>query len=129
MKSEPKRLFFKQQLVRVGKRLCLSTILFFGIPTALVEAQVTPDESLSTNVEQQGENQLNINGGEREGNNLFHSFEEFSVPEGIEAVFENASDIENIFTRITGETASSINGILRTQGGANFFLISRSKRN
>lgn len=129
MKSEPKRLFFRQQLVRVGKRLCLSTILFFAIPTALVKAQVTPDESLSTNVEQQGENQLNINGGEREGNNLFHSFEEFSVPEGIEAVFENASDIENIFTRITGETASSINGILRTQGGANFFLISRSKRN
>jgi filamentous hemagglutinin family protein len=89
----------------------------------LVEAQVTPDESLSTNVEQQGENQLNINGGEREGNNLFHSFEEFSVAEGIEAIFENAPDIENIFTRITGESASTINGILRTQGGANFFLV------
>lgn len=123
MKSAAKRLFFKQQLVRVGKRLCLSTILFLAIPTALVEAQVTPDESLSTNAEQQGENQLNINGGEREGNNLFHSFEEFSIPEGIEAVFENAPDIENIFTRITGESASSINGILRTQGGANFFLV------
>jgi filamentous hemagglutinin family protein len=59
---------------------------------------------------------LNINAGEREGNNLFHSFEEFSVSESIEAVFENAPDIENIFTRITGEEASSINGILRTQG-------------
>jgi filamentous hemagglutinin family protein len=117
-----KRLFFKQQLVRVGKKLCLSTILFFGIPTALVKAQITPDGSLSTSVQQE-ENTLNINGGEREGNNLFHSFEEFSVPEGIEAVFENASDIENIFTRITGESASAINGILKTQGVANFFLV------
>jgi filamentous hemagglutinin family protein len=66
---------------------------------------------------------LNINGGKREGNNLFHSFEEFSIPEGIEAVFENAPDINNIFTRITGKSASSINGILKTQGKANFFLV------
>jgi filamentous hemagglutinin family protein len=123
MKLNPTRLFNQQQLVRVGKNLCLSTILFFTLPIALVEAQITPDESLSTQTEQQGENRLNINGGEREGNNLFHSFQEFSVPEGIEAVFENASDIENIFTRITGEEASVINGILSTQGGANFFLV------
>jgi filamentous hemagglutinin family protein len=105
------------------KKLGLSAILFLTIPIVSVEAQITPDESLSTNVEQQGENQLNIEGGEREGNNLFHSFEEFSIPEGLEAVFENAPDIENIFTRITGEEASAINGILSTQGGANFFLV------
>jgi filamentous hemagglutinin family protein len=140
MKLKSTKLFSRQQLMdlgsrfstnfehpvirfRGGKTLCLSVILFLAIPTALVKAQVTPDESLSTNVEEQGENELNINGGEREGNNLFHSFEEFSIPEGIEAVFENASDIENIFTRITGESASVINGILRTQGGANFFLV------
>ena len=123
MKLRKIKLFYKQQLVRVGKRLCLSSLIFLTIPTAFVKAQVTPDGSLPTSVEQQGENRLNINGGEREGNNLFHSFEEFSVPEGIEAVFENAPDIENIFTRVTGESASSINGILRTQGEANFFLM------
>lgn len=95
MKSAARRLFLKQQLVRVGKRLCLSTILFLTIPTALVKAQITPDGSLPTAVQQE-ENTLNINGGEREGNNLFHSFEEFSIPEGIEAVFQNAPDIENI---------------------------------
>jgi filamentous hemagglutinin family protein len=140
MKLKPTRLFGTKQLMNVVvsgssntkrsrilplmlKKLGLSVILFLTIPTAIVSAQVTPDESLSTNVEQQGENELNINGGEREGNNLFHSFEEFSIPEGLEAVFENATDIENIFTRITGESASTINGILRTQGGANFFLV------
>ena len=85
-------------------------------------AQVIPDETLPTSVEQLREI-MNINGGERAGNNLFHSFEEFSIPEEMEAVFENATDIENIFTRITGADASTINGILRTQGGANFFLV------
>ena len=111
-----------QKLIRLGKKLGLSTLMFFTIPTALVEAQITPDGSLPTTVEQLQEI-MNINGGERAGNNLFHSFEEFSIPEGMEAVFENATDIENIFTRITGEEASAIDGILKTQGDANFFLI------
>ncbi|MEN9567399.1 MAG: hypothetical protein RLZZ69_2595 [Cyanobacteriota bacterium] len=66
---------------------------------------------------------MKINGGQRAGNNLFYSFEDFSILEGKEAVFENATDIENIFTRITGESVSNIDGILKTQGGANFFLI------
>ena len=112
-----------RHIVRLGKKFGLSTILLLIFPAIIVEAQITPDGSLATSVEQQGENELNINGGEREGNNLFHSFEEFSVPDGIEAVFENATDIENIFTRITGNSVSNINGILRTQGGANFFLV------
>ena len=85
-------------------------------------AQITPDGTLPTVVEQQ-ENMEKITGGEREGNNLFHSFEEFSIPEGIEAIFENGLDVENIFTRITGESASTIDGILKTQGSANFFLV------
>jgi filamentous hemagglutinin family protein len=85
-------------------------------------AQITPDGTLPTVVEEQ-DNMEKITGGERVGNNLFHSFEEFSIPEGIEAIFENGLDIENIFTRITGESASTINGILKTQGSANFFLV------
>ena len=139
MKLKPTGLSDKQQLVRLGQRLCRWGLMFFAIPAVCVKAeagvvladdidgnflaQITPDGSLPTNVEQRGDNQLNINGGERKGNNLFHSFEEFSVPEGIEAVFENAPDIRNIFTRITGNSVSNINGILRTQGGANFFLV------
>lgn len=66
---------------------------------------------------------MRINGGERTGNNLFYSFEEFSISEGMEAVFENATDIENIFTRITGASVSHIEGILKTQGAANLFLV------
>lgn len=111
----------QQQIKFVIKRLCFSVVCLFIIP-ANTEAQISPDGTLPTVVEQQ-ENMEKITGGEREGNNLFHSFEEFSVPEGIEAIFENGLDVENIFTRITGESASTINGILRTQGGANFFLV------
>lgn len=85
-------------------------------------AQVVPDGTLPTSVEQLLEI-MKINGGQRAGNNLFHSFEEFSIPEGISAIFENAMDIENIFTRITGESISNIDGVLKTQSGANFFLV------
>jgi filamentous hemagglutinin family protein len=85
-------------------------------------AQITPDNSVPTTVEQLQEI-MRINGGQREGNNLFHSFDEFSIPEGMEAVFENATNIENIFTRVTGESVSNIDGILSTQGDANFFFI------
>ena len=66
---------------------------------------------------------MEINGGLREGNNLFHSFSDFNIPEGMEASFQNAIDIENIFTRVTGDSISNINGILSTQGAANFFLM------
>ena len=85
-------------------------------------AQITPDGTLKTQVEiiQQ---LMEINGGLREGNNLFHSFSDFNIPEGMEASFQNAIDIENIFTRVTGDSISNINGILSTQGAANFFLM------
>ncbi|MGK7947407.1 MAG: filamentous hemagglutinin N-terminal domain-containing protein [Xenococcaceae cyanobacterium] len=101
----------------------LSSLLFIAtVNTGIVRAQVVPDGTLPTVVEQL-ENMRKITGGERVGNNLFHSFEEFSIPEGIEAIFENGLDIENIFTRITGSDISVIDGLLKTAGGANFFLI------
>ena len=94
----------KQKTIFVFKRLCTiraCSIIFLPID---VRAQTIPDGSIPTTVEKL-ENILQINGGERAGDNLFHSFEEFSVPEGIEAIFENGLDIENIFTRITGDSS------------------------
>ena len=111
-----------RQLVLIGKRLGLSVVLFLTIPASIVEAQVTPDRTLESTV-QQIQELMKIEGGLQEGSNLFHSFEEFSIPEGMEAAFENALEIENIFTRVTGDSASTINGTLSAQGGANLFLI------
>ena len=103
-------------------RSIFSMLFLATINAGIVQAQITGDGTLPTRI-QQIEMMRKITGGERVGNNLFHSFEEFSIPEGIEAIFENALDIQNIFTRITGSEISFIDGLLQTQGGANFFLV------
>ena len=64
-----------------------------------------------------------ITGGERVGNNLFYSFEKFSISEDTEAIFENIPDIDNIFIYITGDSISFLDGLLQASGNANFFLI------
>ena len=110
------------QACSVFGRSIFSLLFLATINTGIAQAQVIPDGTLPTSV-QELENMRKITGGERVGNNLFHSFKDLSIPEGIEAVFENALDIENIFTRITGNETSFIDGLLQTQGGANFFLI------
>ena len=65
------------------------------------KAQVTPDGTTSTTVNQDGNN-FTINQGDRRGDNLFHSFDEFSVPTLGSARFNNPGDIANIFSRVTG---------------------------
>ena len=88
----------------------------------VAQAQVTPDGTINTTVNQNG-NISEITGGRTEGGNLFHSFQEFSVPTGNEAAFNNAEAIENIFSRVTGGNISNIDGVIRTNGTANLFLI------
>ena len=86
------------------------------------QAQVTPDNTVDTVVNQNG-NVAEITGGQTRGDNLFHSFQDFSVPTGNEAHFNNADTIENIFSRVTGGNISNIDGLIQAQGSASLFLV------
>ncbi len=98
--------------------LLLASILIAADATA----QVTPDGTTNTTVDVNG-NDFTINQGDRAGSNLFHSFQDFSVPNGGLAFFNNALDIANILSRVTGGNISNIDGLIRANGSANLFLL------
>ncbi|ERN42051.1 filamentous hemagglutinin family N-terminal domain protein [Rubidibacter lacunae KORDI 51-2] len=85
-------------------------------------AQVVEDDTLSTQVRGDGTD-FTIDGGKRAGGNLFHSFERFSLPTGGSATFNNAIDVNHIFSRVTGNDASHIDGVIRAMGGADLIMI------
>ena len=68
------------------------------------------------------DNFIDITGGIEAGTNLFHSFAEFSVITDGVANFDNALEIERIFSRVTGGI-SEIDGLIQTQGNADLFLL------
>lgn len=110
----------------IGSVALLHCIIISG-----AQAQVTSDNTLPnpSTVTASG-SAIVITGGSRSGSNLFHSFREFSVPNRVTASFQAiAPDVENVFSRVTGSSASRINGTieaLQTNGtvsAANFFLL------
>ncbi|MEM9271951.1 MAG: filamentous hemagglutinin N-terminal domain-containing protein [Cyanobacteria bacterium P01_F01_bin.143] len=102
-----------------------NTVLIAGsicLAPLSVSAQIVIDGSTSTTVTTNG-NVITINGDDRAGGNLFHSFQDFSVPSGSNAFFNNAIDVSNIFSRVTGGNISNIDGFISANGSANLFLI------
>ncbi len=100
--------------------LCFLSLFIFP---KMAVCQVSGDGSLNTNVTSSDELNFNINDGSRVGNNLYHSFKEFSIPSGGSAIFNNSADVINIINRVTGGKFSDINGLIKAQGNANLFLI------
>ena len=95
-----------------------------------VSAQVTPDGTLNTIVSQSG-NKFTITNGSAANSNLFHSFQQFSVPTGTSAIFDlvNTPNISTIFSRVTGGSISRIDGVIQTinsNSPVSLFLINPS---
>lgn len=100
----------------------LISINFIG-KIDMSQGQITSDGTLSTQVTTPNNLDFTITNGTRVGNNLFHSFKEFSLPTGGSAYFTNDLDVKNVISRVTGASRSNIDGLLKTNGYANLFLI------
>ena len=103
-------------------KIALYTCSYLSATSDITLAKVTSDNTVNTQVNQNG-NVAEITGGTTRGDNLFHSFREFSVSTGNEAFFNNADSIANIFSRVTGGKVSNIDGLIRANGSASLFLI------
>lgn len=70
-------------------------------------------------------NVFDINGGTTAGGvNLFHSFSQFTVGTGDTANFNGPASIQNIISRVTGGTGSTIDGTVASSiAGANLYLV------
>jgi filamentous hemagglutinin family protein len=108
--------------------VAIAPFIFPVIFANQVSAQIIPDNTLPVNstvtptVSPDGENVLIIDGGTEAGGNLFHSFDEFSVID-TGAIFNNNPAIENIFSRVTGSSASIMNNFIQANGAANLFFL------
>jgi filamentous hemagglutinin family protein len=102
--------------------LCLGFIcgIFTNGILLPAKAQVISDGTTNTTVNSIGKN-FNILNGIEKGNNLFHSFSNFSVPTGGSGTFDltNTPNITTIFSRVTGGNVSNIDGLIRTLNSSN----------
>ena len=103
--------------------LTLATGIFFSTSSL---AQIIPDNTLGADrsvINRVDESLDRISGGATRGSNLFHSFEQFNIGNGLEVYFANPEGIANIFSRVTGSNISEILGTLGVEGNANLFFI------
>ncbi|MBD2038842.1 S-layer family protein [Leptolyngbya sp. FACHB-321] len=103
----------------------IGSLLSAWLGTAPLLAQVVPDATLPLGERSQvsGTAAVQIDGGASRGGNLFHSFSQFSILTGGSASFNNATNVQNIFSRVTGGSVSNIDGLIRANGTANLFLL------
>ncbi len=103
--------------------ICFSIWIFILVNPA--NSQVHSDATLpiSTTVSSDGNSKFTITDGTQMGNNLFHSFHEFSIPTNDSVIFNASSSIINIIGRVTGNQSSFIDGLLQVTGQANLFFL------
>ncbi len=90
---------------------------------APVQAQIIPDSTAGTQLNSSCAVTYCIEGGTLLDNRRLHSFEQFSLGTNETVYFQNASGLAAILSRVTGGTASRLDGKIRADGTADFFLI------
>jgi large exoprotein involved in heme utilization and adhesion len=106
--SKPRTIsYFLSKYFRVFTIICITASSLVISYTHKALGQITLDMTLPNNFNVRVQDKTNvIEAGTRELVNLFHSFKEFSISNGNEAMFNNAIDIKNIITRVTGQKMS-----------------------
>ena len=96
--------------------------------TTMLHANVTTDGSVGTAQSLTGPHYaIPETLGKITGNNLFHSFEKFSINTQESATFTGSDSIKNVISRVTGGEKSTIDGTLRSNvGKADFYFINPS---
>lgn len=117
----------------IGKSLLLCFASGFSLLSANINqaaiADIIPDDTLgseSTIVDfdrnLNGEIVDLIRGGAIRDDKLFHSFLEFNIDLGQKVYFEHSSHITKIYSRVTGENQSIINGLIGVPGAADLLF-------
>ena len=113
----------------------LKAIIFVLLAGVTIEnrsslAQIVPDITLGNensvvtpNVNVKDSPASLIEGGAERGVNLFHSFSEFNIGDLERVYFANPTGIERIFSRVTGNKVSNIEGLLGVVGNADLFFL------
>ncbi|BAY65470.1 filamentous hemagglutinin family outer membrane protein [Calothrix brevissima NIES-22] len=111
--------FAISQIIHIFTVLLATKLLTFGLVLPAI-AQITSDGTTNTIVNHNNNNFQIINGTEK-GNNLFHSFSNFSVPTNSTATFDltQTPNITTIFSRVTGGNVSQLDGLIQTLNSNN----------
>lgn len=114
------------KLLHYSIGIASGTIICLATGSAVLSQSITGDGTLGTNVTSPDNLHYTITDGSHTGDNLFHSFNQFSVPTGGSAFFNNTPDVKNIISRVTGGSVSNIDGLIRANDNANLLLINPS---
>jgi len=108
-----------------GRHRYRVTLALFLAAVLPVNAEITTDGTLGPALSLPGPDfQVTDSLGQQQGGNLFHSFSVFSINTGESATFSGPVTVNNIISRVTGGSASVIDGALRsTIPGADVYLV------
>ena len=116
---------WKQLRETIGLSL-LGVVVLLAPAQAQIQGDGTLNTQVNGNLTAPCAGNCDITNGTTRSGNLFHSFRQFSLPNGDFANFITTPAIQNVIVRVTGigqPFISNINGTIATSNPVNFFLL------